>query len=104
MTGPAVNEAAFGDVAVKRGYITQPQLEASLEAHRLVLQAGLKKTLADILVDKGLITPVQAEIVKRSLSCESQVVAGFELLKKLVRAAWAPCTRPARSRWTASSR
>ncbi len=47
-------------------------------------QAGLSRSLAEVLVEKGLLTDIQAQIVGRATtSDEVQVIAGFELINKL---------------------
>ena len=79
-----VEDTRFGEVAVERGFITKPQLEDGLKALEFVTQAGLSRSLAEVLVEKGLLTDVQARIVSRATtSDEVQVIAGFELISKL---------------------
>jgi len=77
-------DTRFGEVAVTRGFITRSQLDDGIQALEFVTQAGLKRSLGDILVEKGLLTELQAQIVARtSESGEAQIIAGFELIDKL---------------------
>ncbi len=77
-------DKAFGEAALARGFLTEGQLEECLRAAKLVTQAGLEKPLADIILEKGYITQIQAEQIGRAVqSPDAQTIAGFELLSKL---------------------
>ncbi|MHC5054020.1 MAG: protein kinase domain-containing protein [Planctomycetota bacterium] len=77
-------DKAFGEAAVARGLLTEGQLEECLRAAQLVTQAGLEKPLAEIMMEKGFITQIQAEQIGRAVdSPDAKTIAGFELLEKL---------------------
>lgn len=77
-------DTRFGEIAVGRGFITRPQFEDGLKALEFVRQAGLTRSLGEILVEKGLMTEIQAQIVERAAaSDEARIIAGFELIEKL---------------------
>jgi len=77
-------DRAFGDAALARGFLTEGQLDECLRAAALVTQAGLEKPLAEIMMEKGFITQIQAEQIGRAVeSPEATTIAGFELIQKL---------------------
>lgn len=75
----------FAEAAVRQGLITKAQLDEAIKAHKTIIGLGLKRSLSDILVEKGLITQLQAESIRRAVESggEAKIVAGFELLEKL---------------------
>jgi serine/threonine-protein kinase len=82
--GVTDEDRAFGETAVERGFCSRAQLEECLEAEKLVTRAGLRKPLSEIMVEKGFISEVQVEIIRRAVeSPDVKTVAGFELLGKL---------------------
>jgi len=77
-------DKAFGEAALARGYLTEGQLDECLRAAKLVTQAGLDKPLAEIMMEKGFITQIQAEQIGRAVeSPEATTIAGFEIIQKL---------------------
>jgi len=75
----------FADLAVDQGLITRPQVEEAVKAQKTIIGLGLKRSLSEILIEKGLITQAQSEAVSRSIEAGADVkfVAGYELLGKL---------------------
>ena len=75
----------FAEMAVNKGLVTNDQMEVAMQAHRTVLGLGLKRSLSEIMVEKGLMTAVQAEGVRRTVESggDVKIVGGFELLDKL---------------------
>jgi formylglycine-generating enzyme required for sulfatase activity len=77
-------DTVIGDAAISKGWISKPQLEEVNRAAELVKQAGIDKSLADIMVEKGIITPVQAKTLEAAASDNpKQIIGGFELMDKL---------------------
>jgi formylglycine-generating enzyme required for sulfatase activity len=77
-------DAAVGQAAVGKGYITQQQLDDCIRVKEMVTQAGLTRSLAEILVEKGFITQMQAEVLQRSVGgADVQVIGGYELVQKI---------------------
>jgi len=78
-------DAQFAEAALRQGLVTKSQLEEAIKAHKTIVGLGLKRSLSEILVEKGLMTQVQAESIRRAVESggEAKIVAGFELLEKL---------------------
>ena len=78
-------DTSFGEAAVERGFITHQQLEECMRVAEMVTQAGLSRSLADILVEKSFITEMQAEILGRASAGvgDVKVIGGYELLEKI---------------------
>ncbi len=75
----------FADLAVDQGLITRPQVEEAIKAQKTIIGLGLKRSLSQILIEKGLITQAQSETVSRSIEAgdDVKIIAGYELLGKL---------------------
>ena len=78
-------DIAFGEAAIERGFITRQQLEECMRVAEMVTQAGLTRSLADILVEKSFITGMQAEVLGRATAGvgDVKVIGGFELVEKI---------------------
>ncbi|MHC4252085.1 MAG: serine/threonine-protein kinase, partial [Planctomycetota bacterium] len=81
----ADRDREFADLALKQGFVTQPQIEDAVKAQATILNLGLKRSLSEILVEKGLLTGIQAETVNRTVDAggDIKMVAGYELMEKL---------------------
>ncbi len=75
----------FADRAVDQGLITRPQVDEAIKAQKTIIGRGLKRSLSEILIEKGLITQAQSDTVSRSIEAGADVkfIAGYELLGKL---------------------
>ena len=81
---PDEQDMAFGQAAIERGYVTQQQLEECLQIAETVTMAGLKRSVADILIEKNFITEMQADVLGRATaSADIKIIGGFELLDKI---------------------
>ncbi|MHC5053257.1 MAG: bifunctional serine/threonine-protein kinase/formylglycine-generating enzyme family protein [Planctomycetota bacterium] len=81
----ADRDREFAELALKQGFVTQPQIEDAVKAQATILNLGLKRSLSEILVEKGLLTGIQAETVNRTVDAggDIKMVAGYELMEKL---------------------
>ena len=69
-------DLALGKAAIERGFITQQQVEECMKIARTVRLAGLKRSLADVLVEKGFITDMQAQVLRRATASTEVKVIG----------------------------
>jgi len=81
---PTEEDSSFGEAAIARGFVTKTQLDDCFNALEHVALAGLERSLPEVMIEKGLITEVQAEIVRRSAGAgDVQILGGFEIIEKI---------------------
>ena len=74
----ANQDEAFLDAALKMGVITQRQYADALRALKLIAEAGVQKSAASILVDKGYATPEALERARLALGGADQAPAPMD--------------------------
>jgi len=76
---------SFGRVAVKKGFITEEQLEEAVKVQAAAAKAGFRKRLGDILVKKGYLTTEQVQKILRGQTTtdKSRRIGDYELKSKL---------------------
>ena len=86
---PAEKDTIFAQLALERGYLTQGQLdEARLAQETAASAAGLSITLAQVCLNKNLLTADQTQDLDREVAVrtgEARLVAGYEVLAKIAR-------------------
>jgi len=83
---PASLDTELGRAVVERGLATEADVaECRAEQQRLAREANSHKTLAAVMLDKGVVTRRQVDRVKRSLEAarSSQQIPGFRILARL---------------------
>lgn len=66
------DDAAFAEMALKMGEVTETQLARGREGLKRVTQAGHKISLADVLVKLGAITPEKHKVICEKLKAAKQ--------------------------------
>ena len=78
-------EEKLADLAVRRSYVTVGQMRQCIEEILKLEQQGNKIALVDLLLQKQLITSVQAQALQRQIETEGRfpILGGFEILEKI---------------------
>ncbi|MHC4249871.1 MAG: SUMF1/EgtB/PvdO family nonheme iron enzyme, partial [Planctomycetota bacterium] len=84
---PDDRDSLFGQLAVERAFLTQDELDETLEAQERGAEAmGVRMPLAQILVTKGLLTKDQAQELLNAVAVqtgEARLVGGYEVVAPL---------------------
>jgi serine/threonine-protein kinase len=81
-------DTVFGELALERGHIRHEQLVEAIEDQEILKTRGLRQSLAQILVSKGLIGKEQFRELRREASVrtgEASYVGEYEVLSELGR-------------------
>ena len=80
---PPARADAFGEVAVRLGFVSEAQLQEAVAAQSVLQQAGLPKRIGEVLLEKNLITSEQLDTVVRSQTVSKKRLGDYELISKL---------------------
>ncbi|MHC4251801.1 MAG: protein kinase domain-containing protein, partial [Planctomycetota bacterium] len=84
---PEDTDSILGRLAIKRGFLTQEQLDEALATQRKARdEMGLDMPLLQVLQNKHLLTPDQAQDLRHAVAVETgeaRLVAGYEVVSKL---------------------
>jgi len=72
MADQDLDEQALGDEALRRGLLTKENLAEARETQRMATEAGLPITLAEVLIQKKYLNPVQVEGLQQRLRDQAQ--------------------------------
>jgi formylglycine-generating enzyme required for sulfatase activity len=77
----------LAQLAVERGYVGDEHITEAREAQRVAeQQLGMRQSLSQVLVSKGLLSPDQAQDLENAVAVktgEARLVAGYEVLEKI---------------------
>ncbi|RME03147.1 MAG: serine/threonine protein kinase [Planctomycetota bacterium] len=80
------NDSVYGQIAVKKKFLTKEQFQQCYQLHRKLKAMGIQaKPLGEILLEKGYLTPEQHKKILAYLKKQSQKIKiqGYEILKLL---------------------
>ena len=84
---PDAKDTVLARIAVERGYLTQEALDDALDTQRKARdEMGLDMPLLQVLANKHLLTPDQAQELRNAVAMETgeaRLVAGYEVVSKL---------------------
>jgi serine/threonine-protein kinase len=79
----ASSDEKFGAVALGLGLLTESQLQDALQVRRNMEALGIKESLKDVLLKKGLLSQPQVAQVLRTMGVQVQPIPGYQILSRV---------------------